>query len=75
MELELTPRDAFFKQYGPWAVIAGGSEGVGAAFARKIAAHGINLFLIACKPEPLVALSKEVTAQSQVEVRAAPPPS
>ena len=72
MELELTPRDDFCKQYGPWAVIAGGSEGVGAAFARKLAAHGIKLFLIARKPQPLVELSKTITAQCQVEVRAAP---
>lgn len=72
MELELTPRDDFYKQYGPWAVIAGGSEGVGAAFARKIAAHGIKLFLIARKPEPLVQLSKAITRESQIEVRAAP---
>jgi uncharacterized protein len=72
MELELSPRDDFYKQYGPWAVIAGGSEGIGAAFARKIAAHGIKLFLVARKPEPLVELSKAITAQSQVEVRAAP---
>jgi uncharacterized protein len=43
--------------YGPWAVIAGGSEGVGAEFARQLADAGINLVLIARKPEPL-----EVTA-------------
>ncbi|HET9893313.1 MAG TPA: short-chain dehydrogenase, partial [Mycobacterium sp.] len=24
-------------KYGPWAVIAGGSEGVGAEFARQLA--------------------------------------
>lgn len=40
-------------KYGPWAVIAGGSEGVGAAFAEQLAAAGINLVLIARKPEPL----------------------
>src|SRR5260370_9653971 len=62
----------FGKQYGPWAVIAGGSEGVGAAFARKVAAHGINLLLLARKPQPLVELSKTITRESQVEVRAAP---
>ncbi|SEG88893.1 hypothetical protein SAMN04489712_122102 [Thermomonospora echinospora] len=39
--------------YGPWAVIAGGSEGVGAAFADELAAAGINLVLIARKPGPL----------------------
>jgi uncharacterized protein len=62
----------FGKQYGPWAVIAGGSEGVGAAFARQVAAHGINLFLLARKPDPLVELSKEIAERNRVEVRAAP---
>ena len=62
----------FGKHYGPWAVIAGGSEGVGAAFARKLGAQGINLFLLARKPDPLVELSKEIAQQSRVEVRAAP---
>ncbi|ORV51920.1 short-chain dehydrogenase [Mycolicibacter engbaekii] len=40
-------------QYGPWAVVAGGSEGVGAEFAAQLAAAGVNLVLIARKPEPL----------------------
>lgn len=41
------------QQYGPWAVIAGGSEGVGAEFAFQLADAGINLVLIARKAEPL----------------------
>ena len=41
--------------YGPWAVVTGGSEGVGAAFARRIAESGVNLVLAARKPEPLEA--------------------
>lgn len=40
-------------KYGPWAVVAGGSEGVGAEFARLLAEAGINLVLIARKPGPL----------------------
>jgi short-subunit dehydrogenase len=56
-------------KYGPWAVIAGGSEGVGSEFARMLAEDGFNLVLIARKPEPL-----EGTAQRcrelGVEVRA-----
>jgi len=34
-------------KYGPWAVIAGGSEGVGAEFAVQLARAGLNLVLIA----------------------------
>jgi len=40
-------------RYGPWAVIAGGSEGVGAEFAALLAGSGINLVLLARKPDPL----------------------
>jgi short-subunit dehydrogenase len=40
-------------RYGPRAVIAGGCEGEGAEFAHQLAAAGINLVLIARKPEPL----------------------
>lgn len=39
--------------YGPWAVIAGGSEGVGAEFAALLAEAGVNLVLVARKPGPL----------------------
>lgn len=40
-------------KYGPWAVIAGGSEGVGAEFAKQLAGDGFDLVLIARKPGPL----------------------
>lgn len=41
------------EKYGPWAVIAGGSEGVGSALATQLAEAGMNLVLLARKPEPL----------------------
>ena len=34
-------------KYGPWALIAGGSEGVGAEFAVLLAEAGLNLVLVA----------------------------
>ena len=54
--------------YGPWALIVGGSEGVGAACARELAQRGFNLVLIARKLKPLQALA-EAIAGSGVEVR------
>ncbi|MFZ1164103.1 SDR family NAD(P)-dependent oxidoreductase [Mycobacterium sp.] len=40
-------------KYGPWALIAGGSEGVGAEFARLLAEAGFNLVLVARKADAL----------------------
>jgi short-subunit dehydrogenase len=56
-------------RYGPWALIAGGSEGVGVSFARKLAADGINLILVARKPEPLAETAAAVSQEFGVEVR------
>ncbi len=54
--------------YGPWAVIAGGSEGVGASFADELSAGGINLVLIARKAGPLEETAARARANG-VEVR------
>ena len=56
------------QKYGPWALIIGGSEGVGAAFARKLAAAGFKLVLVARKPGPLQDLADEIT-RGGTEVR------
>ena len=55
---------SFAEQYGPWAVVAGASEGTGRAFARKIASNGVPCILIARRPDPLAALAEEIRAQS-----------
>ena len=47
----------YVRRYGPWAVIAGASEGIGAAFATALAARGLNLVLVARRPQPLEALA------------------
>ena len=54
-------------RYGPWAVIAGASEGTGQAFARRIAAQGVHCVLIARREAPLAVLADELRAEHGVE--------
>lgn len=57
----------FSEKYGPWAVIAGGSEGTGSAFARQIAAQGVNCILVA-KGGPLEQTAEEIRRETGVDV-------
>jgi short-subunit dehydrogenase len=58
---------SFAERYGPWAVIAGASEGTGSAYARKLAARGMNCILIARRAGPLEVLAAEIRTESRVE--------
>jgi len=60
----------FRKSYGPWAVITGGSEGVGAGFAHELAAKGLNLVLTARTKANLDATAREIqSAYPKTEIR------
>jgi short-subunit dehydrogenase len=50
----------FKKRYGPWALIAGASQGIGEAFAREIAKEGINVILVARRKYLLDKISEEI---------------
>jgi len=56
-------------QYGPWALIAGGSEGIGLCFARELAAAGFNLLLLARRNEPLQAARQQLCSEFPVAIR------
>lgn len=55
-------------KYGPWAVVAGGSEGIGSAIADHLARAGINIVLVARKVDPLEEVAASLRARG-VEVR------
>ena len=52
----------FNERYGPWAVVAGGSDGIGASFAHALARRGLSLVLLARRAEVLDAFAAEVRA-------------
>ena len=59
----------FKDKYGPWAIIVGGSEGIGRALGEKLAAEGLNLLLVARKKGPLEEAAAAARAKGDVEVR------
>ena len=57
---------SFVTKYGPWAVVAGASEGLGAAFAEALAARGVNLLLLARRADLLEGVAAKLRANVQV---------
>lgn len=57
----------FAERYGPWAVVAGASEGTGRDYARQLAEQGLSLVLIARRLEPLDALAEELRAAHGID--------
>ncbi len=58
----------FKEKYGPYALVAGGSIGLGAAFAEGIARRGVNLVLLARNEERLKATAARLREAYGVEV-------
>ena len=60
---------SFKQKYGNTALVAGASEGMGAAYAHALAARGLNLVLIARRKEQLEATADEIRKTHGVEVQ------
>ena len=58
---------SFAERYGPWAVIAGASEGTGAEFARLAAERGLSCVLVARREGPLEILAEELRDKHGVD--------
>ena len=56
----------------PMVVVTGGSEGIGLALARRFAAAGNDLILVARRPEPLREAADRIRAEFKVEAVAVP---
>jgi short-subunit dehydrogenase len=59
----------FKTRYGPWAIVAGASEGLGAAFAEALAKRQLNLILIARRIDKLEALADKLQDQYHIDIK------
>lgn len=55
----------FTEKYGPWAVVAGASEGMGAQFAKQLSARGLKVVLIARREQVLTELAATLPGESK----------
>ncbi|MBL8914967.1 MAG: SDR family NAD(P)-dependent oxidoreductase [Archangium sp.] len=56
----------FVERYGPWAVVCGASEGLGAEYARQLAAKGLKLVLVARRENVLSELAKSLNVETRL---------
>jgi short-subunit dehydrogenase len=61
--------EEFADRYGPWAVVAGASTGLGAAFADECASRGLNVVVLARRRELLEQTAAGIRDRHGVEVR------
>jgi uncharacterized protein len=59
----------FAAKYGPWALVAGASDGLGAAFAAGLADRGVNVVLLARRQKVLDRVAAEINSRTSVETR------
>jgi uncharacterized protein len=55
----------FSDKYGPWAVVAGASEGMGAQFAKQLSARGVKVVLIARREQVLSELAATLPGEAK----------
>ena len=60
---------SFAEKYGPWAVVAGASDGVGAAFAEGLAERGVNVVLLARRQAVLDEVAAGIETRTGVQTR------
>ena len=61
----------FADRYGPWAVVLGASEGLGAAYAEELAGRGVNVVVAARRSAPLHEVADSLHRAHGVETRVA----
>ncbi len=59
----------FAEKYGPWALVAGASDGLGAAFAEGLAERGVNVVLLARRQGALDEVAAGIADRTGAQTR------
>lgn len=59
----------FASKYGPWALVAGASDGVGSAFAEALAERGLNVVLLARRQSVLDEVAAGIADRTGAQTR------
>ena len=57
------------EKYGPWAIVVGASDGVGALFAERIASEGVNVVLVARRQHVLEKVAEGIRRRTAAQTR------
>ncbi len=56
-------------RYGQWALVTGGTSGIGAAIVQQLAQDGLNVVMVARNAEALTSQAKDLQQRTGVQVR------
>ena len=59
----------FTEKYGPWALLVGASDGVGALFAERLASEGVNVMLVARRQHLLDDVAQDIRERTGAQTR------
>ncbi len=59
----------FLSRYGPWALVAGASEGLGEAYANELAKRGLDIILVARTKARLQSVHARLSDQYDVQIK------
>jgi short-subunit dehydrogenase len=59
----------FATKYGPWALVAGASDGLGSAFAAGLAERGVNVVLLARRQAVLDQVAADIESRTSAQTR------
>lgn len=57
------------KRFGKWAAITGATDGIGRAYANRLAADGLNVVLLSRSPEKLADVAADIERRFKVKTR------